>query len=234
MDELFNEINEFSKNSKITKYTHPCKIYGSPQDMLFIIYYKNFLTNAIANQYFCIFEQNLIYNSAEKSKIKICGIDHNIPRKQVAYGSPGTFYNFSGIKVNAISWNDKNNICVVLSDLRSLLKKYFNCDFNFVLINRYANGNDHIGYHSDDENDLVPNSPIVGITLGAERDFKFKNIENLNNFQFDKSDSLLLHHGSCIAINFPTNHYWKHGIPKRSNVKSPRISLTFRMMKILT
>jgi alkylated DNA repair dioxygenase AlkB len=46
--------------------------------------------------------------------------------------------------------------------------------FDYVLINYYANGNNYIGYHSDDERDLKSNGVIASLSLGASRDFCFK------------------------------------------------------------
>lgn len=46
--------------------------------------------------------------------------------------------------------------------------------FDYVLINYYANGNNYIGYHSDDERDLKKNGIIASLSLGASRDFCFQ------------------------------------------------------------
>lgn len=231
MEELFDEIKSI-KPTVENKFKQICEIYGTPQDKLFLIYYKSFIPKHIANNYFELFEKYIVYNSAESSKIKIFGEEHEIPRKQVAYGDPGTFYNFSGIRVDAISWDQNNELCNVLYKLRCMVNKQFGCTFNFVLINRYADGDDYIGFHADDEKDLSDDSPIVGLTFGSERDFQFKSIKTGKNFSFGsgRNKSLVLHNGSCISMQYPTNKYWKHGLPKRAGAKSPRINLTFRVM----
>ena len=41
-------------------------------------------------------------------------------------------------------------------------------DFNAILVNRYASGDDYIGAHSDDEKSLGPNG-VVTISIGQER-----------------------------------------------------------------
>jgi alpha-ketoglutarate-dependent dioxygenase alkB family protein 2 len=232
MEELFEEINNVNQQTNTDKLKLTCDIFGSPQDKLFLIYHKNFISYDTANKIFDILEQNIIYNPDHMSKVKIFGEEHEIPRKQVAYGEPGTFYNFSGTHVDAISWNQDSKLCKILLILKNVVSKQFNCNFNFVLINRYADGNDYIGFHADDEKDLQNDSPIVGLTFGAERDFQFKNIKSGKNYMFNKSNSLVLHHGSCISMQYPTNQFWKHSVPKRAKIKSPRISLTFRVMNI--
>ena len=71
------------------------KIFASLQDNINIIYSSEFLSNHQAKKYFNIFEDKLIYNSDEDSKVLIRGKMIKIPRKQVAYGDQNTFYNFA-------------------------------------------------------------------------------------------------------------------------------------------
>lgn len=78
--------------------------YIVDKDGLNLVYLKDFITNHKANQYFKLLEKHLNYNSEEDSSIVIRGKSIKIPRKQIAYGEPGTFYSFSGNKVNATNW----------------------------------------------------------------------------------------------------------------------------------
>lgn len=227
MNDIFNDLKIINKHTQSKKppFEQKLKIYGTPNNKLFVSYYKHFINKSEADEYFLLFEQLIKYNSSSESMIKIFGKSIPIPRKQVAFGEKGTFYNFSGIKVNAIDWNSNDKLSKIFKILRDKIKLYFSVDFNFVLINKYETGHNYIGYHSDDEKDLIHDSPIVGITFGAERDFIFK-----HTYTSEKT-SLILHHGSCICMHYPTNKFWKHSVPKRQNVNCPRISLTFRCMK---
>lgn len=101
--------------------------------------------------------------------------------------------------------------------------------FNFVLINRYDNGDDYINFHSDSEKGLGKEPDIIGISLGSERRFKFKN-KNFIPEKISKDFELNLGHGSIVAMYHPTNKYWQHSIPKMKSIKKPRISLTFRYL----
>ena len=49
------------------------------------------------------------YNSDEESVVKIMGKSMMIPRKQVAFGEPGTDYHFSGTSVRAYDWNSEDS-----------------------------------------------------------------------------------------------------------------------------
>lgn len=200
----------------------------SLEDNLFINYTKEFLTRTKADKLFNYLNQNLTYNSEKDSMVMIRGKYIKIPRQQVAYGNINTYYEFAGNKVDARYWSD-DECGLLLEELRNDIELYTGKKFNFVLVNKYKDGNSYIGYHHDDERNLVPKSSIVGISLGSERDFMFKADEIT---QGNDTIKINLNHGSLVQINYPTNKFWKHSIPKRANVNSPRISLTFREMKI--
>lgn len=197
---------------------------ASLNDPILVLYDKDFLGDK-KNYLFRLFERDIEYNSNEDSKITLFGKHILIPRKQVAFGEDGVTYTFSGVTVPANNWNVDNELCKVLLEIRNKVAKRFSFNPNFVLINRYENGDQYIGYHSDDEADLNLDTPIVGISLGSEREILFKSKTT------NKVRSLLLGNGSMYAMLASTNQNNAHSIPKRKGVKCPRISLTFREMK---
>ena len=211
------------------------KIYkhiGNVHDKFSVDYHGQLLKTEIADEYYKILEKNLKYNDAESSKVFVHGKYHYIKRKQVAYGEPGTKYTFAGATVYANSWHnvEDNLICDVIKHIKYKVELFCGYKFNFVLINRYKDGNDKIMAHKDKVKDLVHESPIAGVSLGAVRDVIFK--ADSNPKKLDKSFPLKLAHGSVFIMNYPTNQYWKHEIPSRKQVKTPRISLTFRHINI--
>lgn len=212
---------DFQKN-----YTK--KSITSLQDNFNVMYHHKLFDEKTATKYFNILKEHLVYNTDEMSKVKIHGKEISIPRKQVAYGDKNAFYEFSGTKVDAKSWHTPNDIvCSVIKKIKYYVELFTNNKYNFVLINRYDNGNNYIGFHSDDERNLDKSSGIVGVSFGAEREFQLvpKNFVPVN---IPSKISLILHHGSIIHIGDPTNTFWKHSIPKSSKIKQIRISLTFR------
>lgn len=188
-------------------------------------YYTNFYSNKDATYLYDTFEKLIEYRSDEESSIVIHGKTIKIPRKQIAYGDKGLSYSFTGNKVPVKSWNDTDKVSKLLLKIRNKIRKHTKVEYNFILINRYKDGNDYIGYHFDSENDLVNKSSIAGISLGAERKLCFK--DQISG----KVVKVKLEYGSLVTIDYPTNRYWKHGIPKRKKCIYPRISLTFRQMK---
>lgn len=194
-------------------------------------YIPSFIDAMNATKIFNTFEKKLIYNSDSESSIKLYGGDVLIKRKQVAYGEEGTFYEFSGNRVYARNWNNNSTVCKIINNIRKKVEQQSRESFNFVLINRYKDGDDYVGYHRDDEQDLDKYSSIVGVSFGAERDILFKSTKNITG-SFKDPIKLKLEHGSYFIMKFPTNNNYKHSIPKRKLISKPRISLTFRKLVI--
>ena len=215
---------------------------------ILIHYFKDYLSQENAKKIYDLFEEKMIYNTEEQSMVRIHGKYIKIPRKQVAYGKTGTEYNFSGNKVKARSYDEDDEISKEIKKIITQLNINLGRQYNFVLINRYADGNQYIGPHSDDERDLIDDYTIAGLSLGAERNIVFTkgytikqetNSKSITNwFNKDEKDEekddkykLKLENGSLFVMYQPTNKKWKHSIPKVFNCHKPRISLTFREMK---
>jgi alkylated DNA repair dioxygenase AlkB len=202
--------------------------FNDEKDKIAVKYNRDFLNKVEADHYFKILEEKLVYNSDDASQIVMFGKKMSIPRKQVAYGDPDIYYTYSGLKVKTIDWTIKDEITTFLLEIRDKVQKESGKQFNFVLINRYADGEDYIGFHADDEKDLGDNPSIIGISLGAERPFQLKPNASHCPIKTPHCLEISLAHGSYIAMNFPTNQFWKHSVPKRTSVRKSRISLTFR------
>ncbi|KAJ8930727.1 hypothetical protein NQ314_016456, partial [Rhamnusium bicolor] len=162
--------------------------------------------------------------------VKVFGKWHEIPRQQVAYGDEGLKYTFSGITLPAKPWTP------LLNDIRNLLFEVTGFRYNFVLVNRYRNGNDHIGEHRDGEKELDKNIPIASLSLGQKRTFVVKHGDARKKGP-DKRDipsvKIDLEHGSLLLMNPPTNEYWYHSLPPRKSAPGVRINMTFRKINIL-
>lgn len=90
------------------------------------------------------------------------------------------------------------------------------------LANYYSDGKSTMGFHSDTIDNLEPSTGIVIVSLGAERDLTFRNIED-----YDIRFHCKMSHGSLFYMTQETQKYWTHAI-KKATVADPRISLTFR------
>ena len=91
-------------------------------------------------------------------------------------------------------------------------------------MNLYHDGNEGMGWHSDDEKSIEGNSAIASLSFGAERKFSFK------HKQTKETISVLLENGSLLLMEDETQKNWLHGLPKSTKITLPRINLTFRTM----
>jgi alkylated DNA repair dioxygenase AlkB len=146
--------------------------------------------------------------------LNICGKHVVTPRLQTAFGDEGTYYSFSGAVARAHTWTP------FLTKVKEYIEQVTELTFNFVLINKYRDGNDSIGWHSDGEKEL--RGPIVSVTIGCVRDFVLKNNST------KKSITIPLPHNSCLIFNEKTNKKYKHSVPVRKKCTSVRYNLTFR------
>jgi len=186
-------------------------------------FYDSFLPLQLTNE---LYDLLMVaqYNSDDQSSIFIYGSSVKIPRSHMAYGDEGVSYKFAGHTVSATSWNTNGKIERILRYIKHRLESIFATKLNYVLINRYIDGNEYIGYHKDNQKDLGKTPKIFGVSLGASRKIHFK--YDLNG----EVIKLNLPHNSLVIMNNPTNDKWKHSIPKQPKVEHSRISLTFRYM----
>ena len=166
-----------------------------------------------------------VYNRLEKEvvyltdqKVHIFGAYYEITRKHAAYGDNGLQYSFSGLTLNAKPWT------ALLEKIRDLVSAETGHKYNFVLVNRYANGSDSIGFHSDDEKEVDPLVPIACVSFGSERRFVLKSKKVIKPRCF----SMKLESGSLLLMRAPTNERYHHSITRCSGFVGPRVSLTFR------
>ena len=205
------------------------KNFTSLIDNFNVHYYPRFLSDHQANKYFNILEYQLFKNYETKSKIIINGKELEISRKIIGYGDKNICD--SNNEYHIRSWENKDIISKILKNIRHMIEIFTGKKFNFVLINRYENGMQSIGFHRDKEKCLGNEPDIIGISLGADRLFRFK-CENFLPEKIPKNFELILEHGSLLAIYHPTNKYWMHSVPISTKVKDIRISLTFRYLHI--
>jgi alpha-ketoglutarate-dependent dioxygenase alkB family protein 2 len=125
--------------------------------------YRQIMSKVQADLLFEILEKELEYLQGNFSKIRILGRSIPIPRKHVAYGDAGLFYTFSGVTLPTKPWTE------TLLKVKDHVKLVTGYDYNYVLINRYKDGNDSIGFHADDEREIDPTIPIAALSLWQER-----------------------------------------------------------------
>jgi alkylated DNA repair dioxygenase AlkB len=127
-------------------------------------------------------------------------------------------YIYSNTEKKALPWTEE------LVDIKRIVENIANTNFNSCLLNLYNDGNEGMGWHSDDEKSIEVNSPIASVSFGTERKFSFKHKRT------NKTISVLLEHGSLLLMKDATQKNWLHSLPKSTKITLPRINLTFRRM----
>lgn len=144
---------------------------------------------------------------------------HIVTARKVAwYGDSEFSYTYSGTTKQALLWTRE------LAALKERVEKLTATVFNSCLLNLYHHGDEGMSWHSDDEKSLGRNSTIASVSLGAEREFRFK------HKRLDEKFSVMLENGSLLVMKDVTQSHWLHCIPKSKKIKTPRINLTFRTM----
>lgn len=155
-----------------------------------------------------------------RPEIQVFGQFHPIPRQQVWFGDLGCDYLYSGLFIRALPWPK------YAYKLREKLARDFGLASNGVLVNRYADGKECMGAHSDDEPEIAHGSDIASINLGATRDFVIKHKHSQVKY------SISLHSGDLLIMHWPMQRDWLHSVPKRLKVKDPRWNYTFRQLVV--
>ena len=98
--------------------------------------------------------------------------------------------------------------------------------FNHVLLNRYRDGRDNMGMHSDDEPELGPDPIVATLSLGATRRMTLVPRRPRDG----ERRSVELTSGSLLVMRGACQRRFRHGIPREPRVTDERVSLTFRLI----
>jgi alkylated DNA repair dioxygenase AlkB len=176
-------------------------------------YYGIIMPYTDANRYFDLLLKNILWKNDE---VNILG-KHIITKRKVAwYGDSDYLYTYSNSTRKALIWT------IELVELKRLVEQVSGAYFNSCLLNLYHDGNEGLGWHSDDEKSIGKNTPIASLSFGAERKFSFK------HKQTNQIVSLVLEHGSLLVMKDITQTNWLHSLPKSNKITQARINLTFR------
>lgn len=196
--------------------SHDSMVLRDEENQCMVTYHKNYLASFEADGLLA-WMSNM--GSWETETPIIFGKPRTVKRKTCAFGDKGTSYGYSGMRKIPRAWP------LAVEAVRARLAKDTNTNFNFALANLYPDGEAGIGAHSDDEPDLMEGCPIVGVSLGATRDFVLTTKEG------KRVASIPLEHGSAVIMWMDTQKHYKHALPPRKRSKNLRVSLTFRVMK---
>lgn len=175
----------------------------------------------------------------KQEAITLYGRRHLLPRLTCWMADPGCGYRYSGL-ANAIEpWSPG------AAALREDLQQLTGWRFNSLLLNRYRDGRDAMGWHADDEPELDPAAPIASFSLGAPRDFRLRPRPSPRRWPAAPPPegygtsaipgcapfNIALHNGDLLLMEAPTQLWWQHAVPKRLRLQEERLNLTFRVVR---
>jgi alkylated DNA repair dioxygenase AlkB len=162
--------------------------------------------------------------SWERHRLSLFGRQVDSPRLSCWIGDSGASYTYSRTRFEPRPWTP------ALLALRERLQTFCGVRFNSVLANLYRDGQDSMGWHSDDEPELGPRPVIASISLGAERRFRLRRKSPRGTRSTPLG--LPLAHGSLLCMAGDTQRHYQHDLPKVAAVTGARINLTFRRIDI--
>ncbi|MES2592651.1 MAG: alpha-ketoglutarate-dependent dioxygenase AlkB [Bacteroidota bacterium] len=205
---LFEQFNEDNDLLSIRQFDLP---------QADITLYEHFFTKAESDQLYNILIEKTIW---QQDHIKLYGKKIALPRLTAWYGNTNEHYHYSGISMPINNWTED------LLFIKARIEIYTKNNFTGVLLNYYRDGQDSVGWHSDDEKELGTNPVIASVSLGETRLFQMR---SLTDKKIKKVD-IPLTHGSLLIMKGATQHFWEHRVPKTTKAVSPRINLTFRVL----
>lgn len=179
------------------------------------LYYPNFLPRGESDVLLAKLLKEIKW---KQEKVKMYGKMVNIPRLTAWYGSTDKDYTYSGIRMKPREWSE------TLPSIKKAVEEKAGSEFTSVLLNLYRNGEDAVGWHSDDERELGENPTIASVSLGTSRTFRFRHLEE------KLVESIELTHGSLLIMKGETQAKWEHEVPRKKGILKPRINLTFRLI----
>lgn len=153
----------------------------------------------------------------QQKPIVIFGRDVMQPRLTAWYGDPDCAYVYSGKRNEPLPWTP------LLQELREAVETVTGARFNSVLANCYRNGQDSMGWHSDDEPELGPDPSIASLSFGAARRFCLQHRKQ-KALQLE----LLLQDGDLLLMAGATQANYRHALPKTAKPVGERLNFTFR------
>ena len=179
------------------------------------VYYGNILTQEQKESYF-----NELLNGIQwvNEEVIMFGKTITTKRKVAFYANDLMEYTYSNKTKNAFPWTP------LLLEIKKTVEAYTGETYNACLLNLYHDGNEGMGWHADNEKEIIADSSIASVSIGATRNFLFKHRES------GEKHSILLENGSLLEMKGSIQRHWLHSLPKTAKVKEARINLTFRQM----
>ena len=182
-----------------------------------LVYHKAFFNKGESDELFATLLKTIEW---KQDIIKMYGKDLPLPRLSAWYGDDTKPYTYSGITLNPLPWTKE------LLEIKEKIEIEAKVKFTSVLLNRYRDGQDYVGWHTDAEKELGINPIIGSVNFGATRKFQLRRIDD-----HKEKVEVELKHGTLLIMAGTTQHFWQHQVPKTALKVGERLNLTFRSIQ---
>lgn len=173
-------------------------------------------------------------------------------RRMAFYSEDNHRYKYSGVDEASVSFGRSPILTMIARSVEQCLQK----NFNFALVNHYADGTDNLNFHADKETDLLPRHSIASVSLGATRDFMIRvrtdeafcarvprHIRDgvskvLSTCKYvnkrctkEVTLSVPLADGDLLIMGGDMQSILEHAVPERKGIKTGRLNITLRAIK---
>jgi len=185
-----------------------------PQDGI-ALYYEKIVKDEQLEQFYEALLNNIQW---ENERVIMFGKEIITKRKVAFFSDPSISYRYASKTKIGMPWT--STLITIKNIVESITKE----SYNACLLNLYHNGEESMGWHSDNEKEIIVNSSIASLSLGAKRKFSFKHKVSKETI------SIELENGSLLEMKGTIQSRWWHALPKSKKVTAARINLTFRQM----
>ena len=154
----------------------------------------------------------------ENERVIMFGKEIVTKRKVAFFSDPSISYRYASKTKIGLPWT--STLLTIKNRIESITKETYNA----CLLNLYHNGEESMGWHSDNEKEIITNSSIASLSLGANRKFSFKHKVSKETVSIELED------GSLLEMKGSVQTHWWHALLKSKKVTDARINLTFRQM----
>lgn len=179
------------------------------------LYYDKIIADDQVKQLYDALLNNILW---ENERVIMFGKEIITKRKVALYSDPSIAYRYASKTKIGLPWT--STLLTIKNTIESITKE----SYNACLLNLYHNGEESMGWHSDNEKEIITNSSIASLSLGASRKFSFKHKET------KETVSIELANGSLLEMKGSVQTHWWHALLKSKKVTDARINLTFRQM----
>jgi alkylated DNA repair dioxygenase AlkB len=153
----------------------------------------------------------------KRPEIKVYGKIVNQCRDVSFFSNEVSGYTYSNQKAKSEKLTPK------LASILERVNKHYKENYNGLLINRYNDGSEYIGAHSDNENGLGKITNVSSLSVGATRNLRIR-----DKISKKIVSNIPICDGDLLTMIGDFQSKFTHEIPKQLKIKLPRTSITFR------